>query len=362
MPLKICVVSTPIFKLGPTGTAGYSGLEQLAWLQARGLAAKGHEVYLVAPDGSECPGATVIPVGVAQHVDEKMAFGGYKEAKEGETVKRRAHAGYWQQLLNMDVVIDNSWNKFSYTLKMEGRLKAPVLGVLHAPVRTMYQTLPPVDKPCFVCISQDQASEFEALFGREAEVAYNGIDLDVYKPIDVPRTDRFLFLARFSSVKSPHLNIDVCRKADVELDLVGDTKLTGEAEYLQSILHKADGKRIRFVGPATRGETVYWYSQARAFCHLCPTFREPFGLAPVEAMACGLPVLAWKYGAVKETVAHGHTGYLVKTEEEAVDVLRSGALDRLDRRDCQERARLFSVRNMVDRYEQLCFEALDGGW
>ena len=59
---------------------------------------------------------------------------------------------------------------------MEGRLKVPVLCVLHAPVDTMLKSLPPgVDKPCFVCISEDQRNHFEALFNQEARVCHNGI-------------------------------------------------------------------------------------------------------------------------------------------------------------------------------------------
>ena len=358
--MKIVVISTPIFTV-PLG--GYGGLEAIAWQQAKGLAAKGHQVALVAPDGSSCPGAQIIPIGPAGQVDEKMAYGGFKEARQGDQLLRRSHAGYWQALHDFDVVIDHSWHKFSYDLKTEGRLPAPVLGWMHAPVDTMYKTLPPgVEKPCFVCISDDQRNHFEALFSRPARTCYNGIDLEMYKSIGIPRTKRFLFLARFSTVKSPHLSIEVCQKAGVDLDLVGDTKLTGEAEYLQSILHMADGQKIRFVGPATRGECVYWYSQARGFSHLCPNFREPFGLAPVEAMACGLPVLAWRFGALKETVKHGETGYLVSSTEEAVGLLRSSAMDEINRNRCRDWASQFSEDRMVSRVQELCEEALSGGW
>ena len=49
-------------------------------------------------------------------------------------------------------------------------------------------------------------------------------------------------------------------------------------------------------------------------------YREPFGLAPVEAQLCGMPVIAWDNGAMRETIKHGETGFLVKTQQEMEDL------------------------------------------
>jgi glycosyltransferase involved in cell wall biosynthesis len=366
--LKIAIISTPIFRIPLTG---YGGLEQIAYEQAKGLAARGHDVLLIAPDGSECPGAKVLPVGTAGQVDERMAFGGYREIKQGEQVVRRGFGGYWQALLDRDVILDHSWNKFSYSLKQEGRFLGPVLCWMHAPVDTMIKTLPPgIEKPCIVCISNDQRQQFEALFGKPARTCYNGIDIqDYYKPLGIPRTKRFLFLARFSAIKGPDLAIAACKEAGAELDLVGDTKLTGEAEYLQSILKLADGKQIRFVGPATRSECVHWFSQAHALIHPVKNFREPFGLAPVEAMACGCPVIAWDYGAMRETIGYDEpgrrVGWLVDTVQDLVSCIQAikDDIDPKLRERCRVWSQQFSVQKMSERVEELCLEALKtGGW
>lgn len=342
--MKVCVISTPVFSVP---VAGYSGLEVIAWECARGLALKGHEVSLVAPDGSTCPNVKIIPNGPAGTWDEKSAFGRYHEALKG-----------------FDVIIDHTWNKWSYVYKMQGGISCPVLGVCHAPINTMYQTLPNIEKPCFVCISKDQANHFEALFDRPAKVAYNGIDLSYYQPIaGLKRTNRYLFLARFSTIKGPHIAQEACRALGKELDLVGDTTITGEPSYFEYCKSLADGKQIRIVGPATRGECVYWMSQAHAFLHSAKDYREPFGLAPVEANACGLPVIAWNRGALRETIVHGKTGFIVNSVQEFHDVIKSNAVDTIDRDECRENAKRFSIENMVNGYESLCFEALEtGGW
>lgn len=346
--MKIAVISTPIFVCPPLG---YSGLEMIAWESAKGLAAKGHEVSLVAPDGSSCPNVNIIPIGKPGTMDERNAF-----------------KLYGNELPKYQVVIDHSWQKHSYLMKLNGMLQCPVLGVMHAPVNTMYQTLPNVPKPCFVCISQDQANHFNALHSPvSSKVCYNGIDLDLYKPIEnLNRTKRFLFLARFSSIKGADIAIHTCRQTGTELDLIGDTSITNEPDYFNTCKHNCDNKQIRMIGPCKRGEAVWWYSQAYAMLHPNMRFREPLGLAPIEAMACGTPVITFNFGAMRETVIHGQTGRLARTVDEYVGYvaqLVSNGVSQSMRRDCRESMQKFSVQRMVNRYEELCVEAVDtGGW
>src|ERR1700738_350406 len=372
--MKIGIISTGVFPCSPVG---YSGLEMIAWQVATGLAAKGHEVTLFAPDGSICQDGEVFFTGPPGSSDEKQAY-----------------SRYWQELPKYQVILDHSWQKWSYILKEEGRLKETVIvSTLHAPVSTMYQTLPPVEKPSFVCISEDQASHFRALHGRDCRVAKNGVDTEFYQPLNVPRTSRFLFLARFSSIKGADIAITVCNPernismgehcdycdngCDVPyphgcihcgigwstgLDLVGDVTITGEPEYLTKCQAMADGKRIKIHGGVPRGQTVWWYSQAHCFLHPNQRFREPLGLAPLEAQACGLPVIAWRFGAMTETVKDGETGTLVNSVADMALAVRkwSEPISPEIRNRCREwAASNFSLERMISRYEELCVEALD---
>jgi glycosyltransferase involved in cell wall biosynthesis len=339
--LKICVISSTILHCPPKG---YSGLEMLAWQIAEGLKSKGHEVMLVAPRGSTS----------SCEIHETTQY-----EPEGQ-----AYSGYWHKLPNYDVIIDHSWEKWSYILKMEGKLNQPILGVLHAPVETMYVSPPPVPYPCFVCISKDQSDACSAHLKCSSRVSYNGVDVNFYKNTGKQRNNRYLFLARISTIKGPHIAVDVANNCKIGLDLVGDDKITGEPDLLNSIKQKCSvSPNLRYVGHQNRDECVSWFNQNKAMLHPNKFFREPFGLAPVEAQLCGMPVIAWNHGACKETIKHGETGFLVNTQEEMEQLIKDDAVSTIKPERCMEWARQFSYENMINRYEELCHEAIStGGW
>lgn len=343
--MRICVISTTIMTCPPPG---YSGLEQLAWQQAVGLANKGHKVLLIAPKGS------TVPANVELH-----------ETTLGESEKR-AYSGYWHKLLNFDCVIDNSWQKWSYILKGERSLSLPILGVMHAPVHTMYSSPPPVTKPCLIAISQDQADAAKEILKVEAKVAYNGCDPDFYKPLGLSRkrNNRYLFLARISTIKGPHLAIDAVKKCKVALDVVGDDKLTGEPDLVHHVKHQCTTEpNLRYIGPQNRDACVFWFNLNKALLHPNQLYKEPFGLAPVEAQLCGQPVIAWNNGAMRETIKVGETGFLVESMDELEYLIKSDAVSTIKPERCREWASQFSYSVMIDRYEKLCAEALaNGGW
>lgn len=340
--MRVCVISTTIMMCPPSG---YSGLEMIAYQQAAGLSKRGHNVMLVAPVGSTPPD------GVELH-----------GTTLGET-EQQAYSGYWPKLPNFDVIIDNSWNKWAYILKAEGKLKAPVLGVLHAPCNTMYATAPPVPLPCIVAISKDQAKHASECWGVPSRVSYNGMDPDMYKPDPaVPKSNRYLFLARFSRIKGAHIAVDVARKLRFGLDLVGDDKITGEPDYCQRIMALAVNN-IKYHGGVTRTKCVEFFCSAKSLLHMNQDYREPFGMAPVEAQMCGLPVIAFDNGAMRETIKHGETGFVVKSQDEVEKLIKEDSVSAIKPEICREWASQFSTKNMVLRYEELCKEAIEtGGW
>lgn len=345
--MKICVISSTVLPCLPLTDPenGYNGLEQVTWSVAGGLARRGHEVLLVAPSTSKPPPGVELH-GTTRGESEKAAYG-----------------GYWQRLPNFDVIIDGSWSKWSYVLKIEGRLPQPILGVVHAPVDTMYDRPPPVLLPCIVAISNDQSAHVSERWAVPARVAYNGIDTKFYAArAGSSRGDRYLFLARISRIKGPHLAMDLARSLRIQLDMVGDDRITGEPELAQRMMSLAQ-HNIAYHGGVSRERAVDFFSTAKALLHPAFMFREPFGLSICEAQAIGCPVLASDNGALRETVIHGETGFLCKDVDQMRDYIKSDAVREIRPEACRANAERFSIDRMVTRYEELCTEAIDtGGW
>lgn len=87
---------------------------------------------------------------------------------------------------------------------------------------------------------------------------------------------------------------------------------------------------------------------------------EPFGLAMIEAMACGTPVIAFRCGSVPEVVDEGVTGFVVDTEDEAVECV--ARVQQLDRQACRGRFEdRFSDERQAREYVSV-FLRYGGAW
>src|SRR5206468_8069902 len=84
-------------------------------------------------------------------------------------------------------------------------------------------------------------------------------------------------------------------------------RLRALAERLGMLEH------VRFAGQKARAELRTWYSAADVF--VTTPWYEPFGITPVEAMACARPVIGSEVGGIKSTVVDGGTGFLVPSRD-----------------------------------------------
>ncbi|MBD2076149.1 glycosyltransferase [Phormidium sp. FACHB-592] len=93
-----------------------------------------------------------------------------------------------------------------------------------------------------------------------------------------------------------------------------DSRITAEVSRLKAIAAEVGiSDRVIFMGRQRREMLKYYYSAADVF--ITTPWYEPFGITPIEAMACGTPVIGANVGGIKFTVRDGETGYLVPPNE-----------------------------------------------
>jgi len=93
-----------------------------------------------------------------------------------------------------------------------------------------------------------------------------------------------------------------------------DPKYTPEISRLKKVAAKEGvARKVQFIGRKTRHALKYYYSAADVF--ISTPWYEPFGITPVESMACGTPVIGSNVGGIKYTVEDGTTGFLVDPKD-----------------------------------------------
>lgn len=187
----------------------------------------------------------------------------------------------------------------------------------------------------FVASSNYIAQRIKDCFGREATVIAPPVRTDVFTmDASVKREDFLLIAAALEPFKRIDLAIEAANRLKRKLVVAGSGTLESE-------LSRLAGPTVEFVGQQSAAQLVNLARRAQAF--LFPSL-EDFGIAPVEAMACGCPVIALNAGGALDTVTE-RTG--VFFDERSVDSL-VGAIQELDRHprnasDCRENAERFSA-------------------
>jgi glycosyltransferase involved in cell wall biosynthesis len=160
-----------------------------------------------------------------------------------------------------------------------------------------------------------------------------GVDLNIFHPANgeafrkklavAPKQQMILYVGRIEWRKGIATLLfafqNVLKEfADAKLYIVGGgktkaSKKLDEAERnrLQQIITQlGQSEQVKFPGAITQERLKYYYSAADV-C-VVPSYYEPFGIVPLEAMACGTPVVASRTGGLQYTVKDGTTGYLAE--------------------------------------------------
>lgn len=208
----------------------------------------------------------------------------------------------------------------------------------------------------FVAISRTIAQRIRECYDRDSIVIYPPVDVDFYTPAEVPREDFYLVVSAFAPYKRFDLAIDACRRLRRKLVLIGSGQ---EARRLVRLAEGASG--ITFLGWQSDEVIRDHFRRCRAL--LFPG-EEDFGIVPVEAQACGAPVIAYGRGGVTETIRgqrHERQPTGVFFHEATVDALID-AIEYFERNQAHFDPRLARRQALpfaTQRYEAELFRQID---
>lgn len=153
----------------------------------------------------------------------------------------------------------------------------------------------------FVANSQTVADRILRWWGRHAVVIHPPVDVDFFHPAPVATEDFFLIAGRLVPYKKVAVAVTAATALGRRLVVVGQGRSRAALERLA-------GPTVEFAGAVSNDELRDLYRRCAA---LVFPGEEDFGIIPVEAQACGAPVIAARVGGATETVVSGQTGLLV---------------------------------------------------
>jgi glycosyltransferase involved in cell wall biosynthesis len=164
------------------------------------------------------------------------------------------------------------------------------------------------------------------------------------------------FIGRISPEKAPDAAIRIAAKAGMQLKIAAKVDQVDRQYFAELIEPMLAAPHVEFIGEIDDEQKAEFLGGAAAL--LFPiAWREPFGLAMIEAMACGTPVIAFRQGSVPEIIDDGITGFIVDNEEQAVGAAkRVHQLDRVRIRRVFEEC--FTARRMAENYVSIYRELI----
>lgn len=155
----------------------------------------------------------------------------------------------------------------------------------------------------FIANSATTAARIKKFYRQDSIIINPPVDIPNNLKFEISKNDYFLTGGRLARAKRYDVAIRACNQLNVPLKIFG-RDFAGYESELKSIA----GPTIEFLGEITQDQKFKLLSGAKAFI-FCSD-NEDFGIAPVEAMACGTPVVGYRSGGTTETVLDGKTGIL----------------------------------------------------
>ena len=349
--MRILVVSTAV---GPIGQGRGGGVEVTIDSLVRGLVDRGHQLMTLAPEGSEpcdCPMGTVAgqlqPPWQQQSRDAPIV-----QPPDGVLAAMWREA--WASQDRHDVVLNLGYDWLP--LWLGPCFTTPVLHLISmgSLSQAMDQAVADVANTHQGRLAFHSKSQMESFGIHHGTVVGNGFDLDTYRFVREPEP-LLGWVGRIAPEKGLEDAAAAAALLHIPLAVWGRVEDPSYKARVMADHPACDFRWQGFVPPLQLRQEL----GRCAVLLMTPRWQEAFGNAVVEAMACGVPVVAYRRGGPQETVDHGLTGFLVepgRVAELATVVDKACRLDRHRiRLRCQER---FGIAPFAQRLEDWILAAL----
>jgi glycosyltransferase involved in cell wall biosynthesis len=235
-------------------------------------------------------------------------------------------------------------NRYIYKTPTQYKILSPILNY-YKKIDYIYSQRPDY----ILCNSKNVKNKIETNYLRLTDVIHPGIDLDSFKPPkDQTTKNYFLIVSRLVSHKKIDLAIKACHATKNKLIIVGTGR--DQKKFIE-LKQKLNDSNIQFLGQVSDKKLLELYQNCLAL--ICPQ-EEDFGLTPIEAQACGKPIIAFNRGGITETVINGKTGILF--EHQTVESLTQAIIQfkkiHLNSEDCIKNAQHYSNRLFMLNFNQ----------
>jgi glycosyltransferase involved in cell wall biosynthesis len=337
--LRIAQVAPPLERVPPER---YGGTERVMYELIVELDRRGHDVTTFASGDSEVPGRLVPTVPMAlRPADFKDDPTGYFFTTALAVLDRQDEFDIIHSHLEWASLLFARGAHVPVAATFHGRLDLPWARELLASPTSAH----------LVAISNSQASAHPDV---DWTVVYNGLTLAA-EPFEARRSDDLVFVGRVAVEKGIVEAIEIAQMAGRHLRIAAKVAPSGaehdyyEAEFLPAL--KAAGSSVEFLGELAGPERDKLFSES--YAALMPgSWPEPFGLAAIEALATGTPILARRVGALPEIIRDGVDGFF--GDDVTQMAFRVPDVETLDRRAIRDSVvQRFSAARMADWYEAL---------
>jgi len=352
--MNLLFLSTSVGALG-SGLGG--GVELTLHNLALALQQLGHHVTIVAPAGSSCGSFPVVEIGGALQPTAQSAG----QDALIEMPPNPVLAGMWEYARQVQASYDLALN-FAYDW-----LPFYLTPFFHRPIAhlvsmgslttAMDQIVGQVvrDFPASVAVhSRAQADTFP--FGDRLRCIGNGFDLSRYEFNPDPQP-QLAWVGRLAAEKGLEDTVQAAQQVNLPLKIWGAMQ---DVDYWNAICDQFPDAPFSYGGFLPTLELQRELGTCQALL-MTPHWVEAFGNVAIEALACGVPVIAYRRGGPAEIVQDGQTGWLVEPGDISGLVAAIARLSEIDRLTCRHQAeRDYSLTAMGDRLEQWFADILQG--